>query len=317
MKPDGNGISDTGNYANCPVGITVADYGVDIPAGSGNVTGTAWSKNIGWIDFAPAGPYPSVATGDDYAFAAQRVGNELRGWARIVGIQTEFEAVPSNSGGWQGWIRLHSDSNDPVPYGLDITKMDGTGNNKTYAWSDELGWIDFSKAKIVTPTTLKLCPSSCTSGSAPVSNSSTISMNPGDVKSYQACWNTSSGCDTNGDVTLSASWDETNLPDNAAQWGSPVTSPQSLTANGVAILSTEEMSVSYESQSINLTVAVIPTVSCYECNTTTFNCDGPSTFPGPSCVAFGKYVGDPTGYAACDAACNAPSSGTNWKEVAP
>jgi len=59
---DGNGISDTGNYANCPVGITVADYGVDIPAGSGNVTGTAWSKNIGWIDFAPAGPYPSVAT---------------------------------------------------------------------------------------------------------------------------------------------------------------------------------------------------------------------------------------------------------------
>ena len=28
--------------------------------------------------------------------------------------------------------------------------MDGTGNNPTYAWSDELGWIDFSRAKIET-----------------------------------------------------------------------------------------------------------------------------------------------------------------------
>jgi len=131
-------------------------YGVNIPdagcSGAGcDLSGYAWSENIGWIDFAPAGPFPAVATGDDYAYAAKRDGDYLRGWARIAGIKTEYEKVPSNSGGWEGWIRLSSDADDPILYGVEIAKMDGTGDSPTFAWSGELGWVDFSGALLVFP----------------------------------------------------------------------------------------------------------------------------------------------------------------------
>jgi hypothetical protein len=124
------------------------DYGVSIPATDDAVTGFAWSENVGWIDFAPAGPYPTVVTGDDYPYATKRLGDRLVGWARIVSIQQ----AGANAGGWSGWIRLSSDASDPIVYGVDITKMDGTGANPTYAWSNEFGWIDFSGALIAVAT---------------------------------------------------------------------------------------------------------------------------------------------------------------------
>ena len=123
-------------------------YGVNIPATDDAVTGNAWSENIGYINFAPVGPYPAVVTGDDYSYATRRLGDKLVGWARFE----EIRMAGANAGGWSGWIRLSSDANDPIAYGVDITKMDGTGTNPTYAWSDELGWIDFSRASITVAT---------------------------------------------------------------------------------------------------------------------------------------------------------------------
>ena len=112
-------------------------YGAQI-GNDGKLSGYAWSENLGWISFneadlagCPSSPSCS-ATSD---------GSRLLGWARIMSIPQ----AGANAGGWQGWISLNGSN-----YGVEISKMDGTGNNPTYAWSDELGWIDFSRARIET-----------------------------------------------------------------------------------------------------------------------------------------------------------------------
>jgi hypothetical protein len=106
----------------------VVIYNVNIPDTDGNLSGYAWSENVGWIDFAPAGPYPAFPY-----YSAKRAGIYLEGWARIVSIREA--ATVGNSGGWQGWIKLKAD-----PYAVSI---DGSGNVTGYAWSNELGWINF------------------------------------------------------------------------------------------------------------------------------------------------------------------------------
>lgn len=119
---------------NVTSGGTVS-YGVDIPAIDGAVTGHAWSENVGWVEFAPAGPYPEAPTN-----SAQRVGNQMTGWARIVSIRT----AGANAGGWLGWIKLAGTAQNGSPYGVSIDAT--TGELAGYAWSNELGWIDFSQA---------------------------------------------------------------------------------------------------------------------------------------------------------------------------
>ncbi len=204
--PDNDGITEGGTenaeYPNCPSGLPVTDYQVNVPSGDGPLSGYAWSENLGWIDFAPTGPFPEVATGDDYPFAVKREGNFLRGWARIVGIKTEYEKVPVNSGGWQGWIRMSSDSNDPVEYAVDITKMDGTGTKPTYAWSDELGWINFSRAKISNERVLKIC-SECLDNVSPLNS---VTIIKGDNYLAKACLVNSQDTCSGTDVTNLANW---------------------------------------------------------------------------------------------------------------
>jgi hypothetical protein len=141
------------------------DYGVTIPNWDGNVIGYGWSENLGWIDFNPqnhcttgvpgAGQYQATSCTSPGGGngGVTKSGNSLQGWARIVSVAQA--SIFGNNGGWQGWMHL----NDASLYGVDITKMDGTGNNPTYAWSGEtdiggvkygLGFIDFSRA-LATP----------------------------------------------------------------------------------------------------------------------------------------------------------------------
>lgn len=111
----------------------VISYGVTIPVADGTVTGYGWSDNIGWISFNAA----DLVGCPSGTCSTQRVGNNIIGWARVVGIKTEGV----NAGGWLGWIKLagtnYAVSIDPV-----TNKFSG------YAWSDELGWIDFSRASM-------------------------------------------------------------------------------------------------------------------------------------------------------------------------
>lgn len=113
------------------------NYGVNIPAVDGDVTGYAWSgmddtngqpdAGYGWISFRGAdlaGCAPALAQ-------ARRVGNTLTGGARILSIMAAMAVPGGNAGGYDGCIDLS---------GITIAGNALSG----YAWSSDLGWIDFS-----------------------------------------------------------------------------------------------------------------------------------------------------------------------------
>ena len=145
---------------NTNIAGSTVSYGVNIPdsscSGAGcNLSGYAWSENIGWISFNAV----DLAGCPDGNCLAQRVDNNIVGWARIVGIKTEG----ANAGGWQGWIKLSGISQDGSPYGI-VINNNGTitkGSATSYVWSNELGWIDFSGALTASAA---LPPPTCSPG---------------------------------------------------------------------------------------------------------------------------------------------------------
>lgn len=151
-----NGVMDVGDIgpSGCPaIGTNIADYGVNIPP-SGNVTGNAWSERVGWIQFNPIAPYPNANCNPNPcpSDGATRNGDNLTGWARILSISQ----AGANAGGWEGWIKMGGIAQSGDAYGVKISEMKGVGGGgHTYAWSNELGAIDFGQAKYEDPCTLK------------------------------------------------------------------------------------------------------------------------------------------------------------------
>ena len=130
--------------------VGTVSYGMNIPVSDGNLSGYAWSENLGWLSFNVA----DLTGCPSGTCSARKIGNSLKGWARILGISQ----AGANSGGWSGWIKLGSETGDPVNYGIALN-ADGTitkGQNTSYAWSDELGWVDFSRATMVIPKVLNI-----------------------------------------------------------------------------------------------------------------------------------------------------------------
>lgn len=131
---DGNGFIDN---ANCgAIGAVIAPYAVNIPTSNGDLSGYAWSGDYGWISFNAS----DVVGCPSGSCSARRVGDDILGWARILSIRD----AGLNAGGWQGWVSLSDANAGGNGYGLKVSQMDMTGGNPTYAYSDELGWIDFS-----------------------------------------------------------------------------------------------------------------------------------------------------------------------------
>jgi hypothetical protein len=146
---DSNNITDTGNYPQCPTGTASVDYGVSVLQPTGNFSGYGWSENIGWINFAPAGPYPSApnySTCLDWPSSISTsepcngFGNyNVSGWARAVSPVGQ----PANAtGGWDGWIKLAGNSGS---YGVSLNSV--TGRFSGWAWGGDdsseeavIGW---------------------------------------------------------------------------------------------------------------------------------------------------------------------------------
>lgn len=161
-NPTGDGTTEGGaalnpNYPDCPDNQPVtrdANYGVIIPDANGNVTGYAWSENLGWISFKET----DLIGCPTMPCNARKDGDYLYGWARIMGIvQAGTDPITGNSGGWQGWIKLKGTTQGGQDYGVELDKMDGNKDTHTYAWSNELGWIDFGQALYVQKKVL-VCP---------------------------------------------------------------------------------------------------------------------------------------------------------------
>ena len=137
------------------------DYGVDID-GSGLFSGYAWSENIGWITFNQ-GELSGCPIEPCEARLDFGGTDELSGWARAL----------SYGGGWEGWIRLRN-----TDYG--VYRNPSTNELEDWAWSDEvMGWISFNcnnegscatsdyavtlfGGDTTPPTVSVVCPASCT-----------------------------------------------------------------------------------------------------------------------------------------------------------
>ncbi len=106
------------------------DYGVDIN-GSGILSGYAWSDNIGWVSFNS-----SDLTGCPSGTCNARLNSAtgvLSGWVK---------ALSADGNGWDGWVSLSGAS---PAYGPTLNTTDP--NNQIfegYAWGDEVvGWLKF------------------------------------------------------------------------------------------------------------------------------------------------------------------------------
>ncbi|MDD3487080.1 MAG: hypothetical protein PHF35_01720 [Candidatus Moranbacteria bacterium] len=199
-----DGVGNTTNVgwisANSTNTGAPVSYGINVPSSDGNVSGYAWSENIGWISFNS-----SDLTGCPLGTCnARREGDYLKGWARIIGIKTEL--VAGNSGGWEGWISL-DDKNGTNKYGIQISKMLGVGSGShTYAWSDELGWIDFGQAKVKNCPAISCATRQVCSGSSFSSCDSTFCSRPsGDTDVSCSPSGTSWTCDNGCGTTINCS----------------------------------------------------------------------------------------------------------------
>lgn len=114
-------------------------YGVQLDLDTGLFSGYAWIGNgddgagsTGWVDFAPAGPYPG-----DPQHGVKKEGNLLTGWAKVLSMNAEN----SNN----GWIKFSKDASDGgADYGVTVG-TDGTFSG--FAWGSEvIGWVDFAPA---------------------------------------------------------------------------------------------------------------------------------------------------------------------------
>jgi hypothetical protein len=166
-------------------GSSCVKYGVNKDA-TGYLTGYAWSPNIGWIQFGGLSGWPtgSGTTADN----AKVTGSNLTGWAKAI-------SGGDGGSGWDGWIALSG-----TGYGITLDSTSSTPStcpSTECAWGSEvMGWIDFSGVTVAaTPTpTLSISPTSTT-------------KNVGQTQQFVATYDPDgSGSQAPQTVTSSASW---------------------------------------------------------------------------------------------------------------
>jgi len=86
-----------------------SNYGVAVDSGTGDFSGYAWSDNVGWVNFAPVGSYPEAPS----HVARLESDDTVTGWARVCAgaadvVNCSGGANPT-AGGWDGWIKLSGD----------------------------------------------------------------------------------------------------------------------------------------------------------------------------------------------------------------
>lgn len=304
---NGNGSIDAGDAApvGCPaIGTVVGNYGINIPLGDGAVTGYAWSggidnnnQGIRWIQFNPSSGYPTTGCNPAPcpATGVQRSENNLTGWARITDIATESAA--GNSGGWLGWIKMSGITSAGGSYGVTINSATGalSGCSPTgtgCAWSDELGWIDFSKASTA------LSAPTVTLGASPdlIILAEEVSLPQNTILTWTIT-GTATAC------TASGAW-----------------SGSKTTTGGLETISVSASSNIYSIQCCNgsscSTVAnATVTAGCYnrQCSGTTC-----PAVPGTFVSSTSNTTGDSCEIeCTSDVNCSSGSANTKWKEVAP
>ncbi len=171
---DNNGNIYLGNPAGCPVnGTAFFDYGVYIDNNTGDISGFAWSENVGWISFnrenycesgvnigktcansgdcdgATCGGDPAGKTGDPLyppynsttgTIAKYNTGTHvIDGWAKILSM------------GDDGWISFNCSNNGGSCGTSDYKVIANVTNSELEGWAwngndddSGIGWISFN-----------------------------------------------------------------------------------------------------------------------------------------------------------------------------
>ncbi len=168
---------------------------------NGDITGYAFSSNVGWLKFGPFDPDAFPVTGGIFGTSEHAAHVELdtnspnagkiTGWALACSAASEAGCNNSNnaSGGWDGWVSLSgntvpADENAiGVKYGVDLDMFDGSFNTKPWilngtpndatdkAWGgDVIGWLDFSNASC--PTCVNIPPPTALEGTCTITGPS-------------------------------------------------------------------------------------------------------------------------------------------------
>jgi len=114
---------------NSTTGGGAVDYGVNI-LDTGIFSGISWSENIGWISFnrTDTGAPPAAPDYGTYLAKVDLGTGDVSGWARALAY----------GDGWSGWIKLKGSN-----YGVSIDRT--SGDFSGWAWSDMvIGWISFN-----------------------------------------------------------------------------------------------------------------------------------------------------------------------------
>lgn len=137
---------NTGTGVASPVIITTVSETI------GKLSGYAWSDNLGWISFntgdvngCPVGSNGSIAPLDGCNPTINMNNGYVTGWARILSIK--------NYSG-DGWIQLSGLNHETNSTGVQYNKT--TGAITGYAWSSDMGWINFYNVSS-TPVTPPIC----------------------------------------------------------------------------------------------------------------------------------------------------------------
>jgi uncharacterized protein (TIGR02145 family) len=132
-----DGFTDTGNFAQCSIGLPISDYGVSIDLTTGNLNRYAWNEKIGWISFNENNPpdgygfnsnCPNTCdSSNDCTACYDSTSGNVHGWAKILSY--------SNS-----WIKFDHGQPGEV-------YIDASGDWHGWAWNDDvIGWISLNGA---------------------------------------------------------------------------------------------------------------------------------------------------------------------------
>lgn len=115
------------------------------------ISGFAWSSNIGWVMFGGLSGCPG---GGNCNARIDPTTNQVVGWARACAVTTNADcsgSVSVASGGWDGWISLNcSNTGNCGTNNYQLSANNGSING--YAWGgDVVGWVSFSAAAVTYP----------------------------------------------------------------------------------------------------------------------------------------------------------------------
>ncbi len=170
------------SFNSADTGAGGGPYKVQVTS-AGIFSGYAWSPNIGWISFNSSDL--TGCTGSSAANLNISNGN-VGGWIRAIGGTTlsGTTVTGSRTDGWDGCIELADTTNHPTGHtdgSKGVTFDKSSGQFKGYAWGGPVvGWLQFSPTASIGTS----CSNSCgggivITGTCTVDGSNSTSVVPG------------------------------------------------------------------------------------------------------------------------------------------